>query len=179
MLEKYIELDGFCMEGKIRKEAFKIGLKENVLERSFDTLSSGEQTKALIIALFLKSNSFVLLDEPTNHLDICGKEELKNYLKKKRGFILVSHDREFLDSLVDHILSINKVDISIEKGNYTTWENNKKLTEEFERRTSENLQKEIARMEKNIVQKDNGRIYQTNKSIILRQIAEQMVFRHI
>lgn len=153
MLEKYIELDGFRMEGKIRKEASKIGLKENALNRSFETLSSGEQTKALIIALFFKSNSFVLLDEPTNHLDICGKEELKNYLKKKRGFILVSHDREFLDSLVNHILSINKVDISIEKGNYTTWENNKKLTEEFERRTSENLQKEIARMENNIVQK--------------------------
>lgn len=153
MLEEYIRLDGFQMEGKIRKEAARIGLKENVLSRSFETLSGGEQTKALIIALFLKSNSFVLLDEPTNHLDFGGKEELKNYLKKKRGFILVSHDREFLDSVVNHILSVNKVDISIEKGNYTTWENNKKLTEEFEQRTSENLQREIAKLESSSVQK--------------------------
>lgn len=153
VLEKYMELDGFGMEGKIRKEALKIGLKENALDREFETLSGGEQTKALIIALFLKNNSFVLLDEPTNHLDFSGKEALKNYLKKKRGFIVVSHERTFVDSVVDHILSINKTSITIEKGNYSTWENNKKLTEEFERRTSENLQKEIAKLEMNVGQK--------------------------
>lgn len=154
-LEKYMELDGFSVEGKIRKEAGKIGLKYNILDREFETLSSGERTKALIISLFLKQNTFILLDEPTNHLDVHGKEELKNYLKKKQGFILVSHDRAFLDSVTDHILSINKADITIEKGNYTTWENNKTIVEEYERRTSENLQHEIARMESNIVQKKN------------------------
>ena len=154
-LEKYMELDGFGMEGKIRKEARKIGLKDHVLDRKFETLSGGEKTKALIISLFLKQNTFILLDEPTNHLDSHGKEELGNYLKRKQGFILVSHDRAFLDSVADHILSINKTDITIEKGNYTTWEKNKMLVEEYERRTSENLQHEITRMEGNMVQKRN------------------------
>lgn len=152
-LERYMELDGFGMEGKIRKEAGKIGLKDSVLERKFHTLSSGERTKALIIALFLKQNTFIALDEPTNHLDIHGKEELANYLRRKRGFILVSHDQAFVDHVADHILSINKADITIEKGNYTTWQDNKRIVEEFERRTSENLQREIARMEGSIVQK--------------------------
>ncbi len=152
-LEAYMELDGFGMEGKIRKEAGKIGLRDCVLERKFDTLSSGERTKALIIAMFLRQNTFVLLDEPTNHLDAYGKEELKNYLRRKRGFILVSHDRAFLDCVADHILSVNKADITVEKGNYTTWENNKRMVEEYERRTSENLQREIARMEGGIAQK--------------------------
>ena len=114
-LEAYMELDGFGMEGKIRKEAGKIGLRDCVLERKFDTLSSGERTKALIIAMFLRQNTFVLLDEPTNHLDAYGKEELKNYLRRKRGFILVSHDRAFLDCVADHILSVNKADITVEK----------------------------------------------------------------
>ena len=108
-LERYMELDGFGMEGKIRKEAGKIGLKDSVLERKFHTLSSGERTKALIIALFLKQNTFIALDEPTNHLDIHGKEELGNYLRRKRGFILVSHDQAFVDHVADHILSINKI----------------------------------------------------------------------
>lgn len=152
-LEKYMELDGFCMEGKIRKEAAKIGLKDSVLDRKFDTLSGGERAKALIVALFLKQNTFILLDEPTNHLDSCGKEELGYYLRRKRGFVLVSHDRAFLDCAADHILSINKTNVAIEKGNYTTWENNKRMIEEYERRTSENLQREITRMEESIVQK--------------------------
>lgn len=147
ILEKYMELDGFEVEGRIKRELKRIHLKEEVLYRSFKSLSGGEQTKALLIALFLKKNTFVLLDEPTNHLDITGKEEVANYLNKKKGFILVSHEREFLDKTIDHVLAINKSNIIIEKGNYSTWKSNFDAREDFELRTRMNLMKEIEKLE--------------------------------
>lgn len=152
-LEKYLELEGFAAEGKIKREAKKIGLKENTFTRDFSTLSEGEKTKALLIALFLRPNTFVLLDEPTNHLDEKGRDEVVAYLKKKKGFILVSHDRNFIDEVADHILSINKSNTELEKGNYSSWKNNAAMREEFEKRTSENLVREIANMERHAVKK--------------------------
>ncbi|KGR74915.1 hypothetical protein CD33_14310 [Ureibacillus sinduriensis BLB-1 = JCM 15800] len=76
--------------------------------RPFNLLSNGEQTKVLLAALFLNEGQFLLIDEPTNHLDTEGRRIVSDYLKKKRGFILISHDRNFLDGCVDHILSINR-----------------------------------------------------------------------
>lgn len=89
-----------------------------ILYRPFCSLSGGEQVKILLISLFLKKNNFLLIDEPTNHLDTETRENLAKYLNKKSGFILVSHDRVFLDKVVDHIICINNTDITIEKGNY-------------------------------------------------------------
>ena len=85
------------------------------------TLSNGEQTKALLAALFLNDNRFLLIDEPTNHLDVKARQKVAEYLKKKKGFILVSHDRRFLDDCVDHILSINRSNIEVQSGNFSSW----------------------------------------------------------
>ena len=93
---------------ELERELSKLKVSNDVLYRPFETLSNGEQTKVLLAALFLKENSFLLIDEPTNHLDIEGREQVAAYLKSKKGFILVSHDRMFLDACDDHILSINK-----------------------------------------------------------------------
>ena len=153
LLEKYLELDGYNVEANVKKEFYMMGLSENLLEQDFDTLSGGEKTKMLIIALFLRRNTFVLLDEPTNHLDSDGKEAIYDYLSHKKGFILVSHDCELLDNVVDHIISINKSDISIEKGNYSTWLDNKNMTELYEFKTKERLEREIKDLEKNSAMK--------------------------
>ena len=99
---------------QIRKELSLLGLDEDILYRQFFTLSEGEQTKAMLAALFLKENAFLLIDEPTNHLDIQGRKQLSQYLNTKKGFILVSHDRTFMDGCIDHILSINKTNIEIQ-----------------------------------------------------------------
>lgn len=155
ILDEYSELEGFNVEANIKKEFYLMNLSESLLEQDFDTLSGGEKTKMLIIALFLRKNAFVLLDEPTNHLDKEGKQAVLNYLSQKKGFILVSHDCELLDSVVDHIISINKSDISIEKGNYSTWLDNKKMTELYEFKTKERLEKEIKDLERNSVMKRN------------------------
>lgn len=155
VLDEYLELDGYNAEANIKKEFYLMNLSDSLLEQDFDTLSGGERTKMLIIALFLRPNAFVLLDEPTNHLDVEGKEAVLNYLSHKKGFILVSHDCELLDNVVDHIISINKSDISIEKGNYSSWLDNKKMIELYEFKTKERLEREIKDLEKNSIMKRN------------------------
>ena len=145
---KYSELGGYEMEGRIFKEMADMGLDEKLAYREYSTLSGGERTRMMIIALFLRKNRFVLLDEPTNHLDIAGKEMVAEYLGKRKGFIVVSHDRDFLDKTVNHIMSINKADIKVEKGNYTSWRNNMDIIEEYEFRTRNKLEREIKQLEK-------------------------------
>lgn len=147
-LQKYIDLDGFQMESRIRKEMNLMNLSQTLLDRDYNTLSGGERTKINLITLFLKDNIFILLDEPTNHLDIEGKQVIADYLKRKSGFIVVSHDRMFLDAVCDHILAINKKSIEIEKGNFSSWLKNKELKEQYEFRTKEKLEREVISLEK-------------------------------
>lgn len=132
---------------EIIKELSLLGTDADVLYRSYDCLSGGEQVKILLISLFLKGKNFLLIDEPTNHLDSETKENLVKYLKKKKGFILVSHDREFLDNTVDHIISINNTGIDIQKGNFSSWQENKDRQDNFELTQNEKLKKDIARLQ--------------------------------
>ena len=132
---------------RVAREMAKLQLDESVLYRPYGTLSNGEQTKLQLAVLFSKENNFLLIDEPTNHLDIRGRELVSQYLGSKRGFILVSHDRAFLDGCVDHILSINKSDIQVTRGNFSTWWENKARQDAFEQAENEKLKKEIARLE--------------------------------
>lgn len=131
---------------KLFRELSLLAVGEEVLYRPFNTLSHGEQTKVLLALLFLKENHFLLIDEPTNHLDMEAREILGEYLKKKSGFILVSHDRRLLDTAVDHILAINKTNVEIQKGNFSSWWENKKRQDAFELAENERLKKDISRL---------------------------------
>lgn len=79
-------------------------------------MSNGEQTKILLASLFLHDGAFLLIDEPTNHLDAGGRRLLGEYLAQKRGYILVSHDRDLLDRCADHMLVLNRRDITVMQG---------------------------------------------------------------
>lgn len=136
-----------CPAWQLVKELSLLQVSEDVLYRPFSTLSGGEKTKVLLAMLFLKENCFLLIDEPTNHLDANGREIVSQYLKRKKGFILISHDRAVLDECVDHILSINKTNIEIERGNYSSWEKNKLARDNFEAVQNEKLKKEIKSLE--------------------------------
>jgi len=133
---------------QLRREFNLLDVSEDVLHRPFYTLSGGEQTKVMLAALFCKSNNFLLIDEPTNHLDMLGRELVSRYLSGKSGYILVSHDRHFLDGCVDHILSINKADITVTRGNFSTWLANKEKQDNFELAENKRLKKDILRLEK-------------------------------
>lgn len=131
---------------KLCKEISLLQMNEEILFRPFEVLSNGEQTKILLAILFLKENNFLLIDEPTNHLDMESRMAVSNYLNSKKGFILVSHDRAFLNSCIDHVLSINKTNIEIQKGNYDSWWQNKENHDNMELAQNKKLKKEIERL---------------------------------
>lgn len=135
-------------EWEIRRELSYLDVEMEVLWRTFETLSNGEQTKILLAALFLSEGNFLLIDEPTNHLDTAAREKVSEYLNKKKGFILVSHDRRFLDGCVDHILSINRADIEVQSGNFSSWMENFERRQESELLQNERLKKDISRLQK-------------------------------
>lgn len=134
-------------EWELIRELSYLDVDANVLYRSFETLSKGEQTKVLLAALFCNEGHFLLIDEPTNHLDTKAREIVAAYLKKKKGFILVSHDRHFLDGCVDHILSLNRASIDVQSGNFSSWMENFKRQQQFEFAQNEHLQKNINRLQ--------------------------------
>ena len=136
-----------AQEWEISRELNLLATDTAILDRSFAALSYGEQTKVLLAALFLRSNNFLLIDEPTNHLDTLGRQAVAHYLKNKQGFILVSHDRDFLDQTVDHILSLNKKNIEIQQGNFTSWYTNKQLQDKFELAQNNKLKGDIKRLQ--------------------------------
>lgn len=131
---------------EISKELNLIGLGEEIGDRSFSTLSEGEKTRALLVALFLAGDGFALIDEPTNHLDMDSRRALGTYLSEKSGFILVSHDRRLLDRCVDHIMSINRADIEIRKGNFSDWERDKENRDRLEQEQNCRLKKDMERL---------------------------------
>lgn len=131
---------------QVMRELSLLQVPEEVLYRPFHTLSNGEQSKVLLATLFLKENCFLLIDEPTNHLDMNARKLVSDYLRSKRGYILVSHDRAFLDNCVDHILSINKTNIEIQKGNFSSWWANKAMQDNVELAENEKLKKDIERL---------------------------------
>lgn len=119
---------------------------EDVWFRPFETLSNGEQTKVLLAVLFLRQNHFLLIDEPTNHLDMETRQVVSDYLKRKSGFILVSHDREFMDGCIDHVLAIGRNNIEVVQGNFSSWWENKKRQDAFEQAENERLKRDIKRL---------------------------------
>lgn len=128
------------------KELNLLDVSADMLYREFSTLSNGEKTKTLLAALFLNEGHFLLIDEPTNHLDVKAREKVSEYLKRKKGFILVSHDRRFLDNCVDHILSLNKTNIEVQSGNFSTWNENFERRQSYEQSQNDRLQKEIRQL---------------------------------
>ena len=132
---------------KICRELTLLQVDAEVFYRPFETLSNGEQTKVILAVLFSMDEHFLLIDEPTNHLDAPTRELVRDYLKQKKGFILVSHDRDFLDQCIDHVLVINKTNIEVYQGNFTTWWENKQRQDDFERAENAKLKKEIGRLQ--------------------------------
>lgn len=130
------------------KEFSYLELKDDCLDRPFDSLSSGEQTKVLLIALFMNQGMFYLIDEPTNHLDTQSRQLVAQYLSQKIGFIVVSHDRDFLNRCVDHIVSINQTSIDIQSGNFASWKTNYDRKLQYEHSQNERYRQDIKRLKK-------------------------------
>ena len=140
------ELKGGCESWRVIREL--AGMEENaeILYRPYVTLSPGERTKVLLAILFSGDNDFLLIDEPTNHLDRDARESVKAYLASKKGFILVSHDRDLLDACIDHCLVLNRKSIEVQSGNFSSWWENKQRKDRFAVAENEKHLKEIQKL---------------------------------
>ena len=145
-IELYKELISDEEEWKLFRELNLLNVDENLVYREFETLSKGEQTKILLAILFTREDGFLLIDEPTNHLDMHGRKIVSEYLKSKKGFLLISHDRDFLDGCINHVISINRNSIDVQSGNFTSWYENKLMKDQFEISKNEKLRKDIKRL---------------------------------
>lgn len=135
-----------AQEWQLLRELAAIGTDGGVLYRPYSTLSGGEQTRLLLCMLFLHDGAFPLIDEPTNCLDAAARDAVAEYLSRKSGFILVSHDRDLLERCTDHTLSINRADIELVKGGYAVWQENFERRQAFEEMQDKKLRGEISRL---------------------------------
>lgn len=132
---------------KICRELDLLRADAELLYRPYQTLSYGERTKVMLSILFSRDHFFLLIDEPTNHLDQSTRVVVRDYLQRKKGFILISHDRWLLDECVDHVLVLNRQSITVEQGNFSSWWENKQKKDAYELSENEKLKQEIRKME--------------------------------
>ena len=152
--EDFRRLGGYDMETERNKVASGLEIDEAMRQRPFTLLSGGEKTRVNLARLILEDTDILLLDEPTNHLDLRATQWLEDYLLRFKGTVLViSHDRWFLDKVVERSIEINEGKAELYSGNYSFY------VEERQRRFDEKLKK---------YEKDQAKIEQ------LTRAAEQM-----
>ena len=140
------ELEEGCELWQAARELADLGETDEILYRPFGSLSPGERTKILLAVLFAGNGGFFLIDEPTSHLDLEAREAVQTYLASKKGFILVSHDRELLDACTDHCLVLNRKTIEVMNGSFSVWWENKTRKDQFAASENEKHLKEIRKL---------------------------------
>lgn len=145
--ERYQNAGGYVIDQLIQREAAKLEVREGVLSRPFESLSPGERIKLQMAALLLRPGGFLLIDEPTSHLDARGRRVVGEYLARGgKGFLLVSHDRDFLDAATDHTLALDRKGALLIHGSYSTWEEEKDRRDAGELARRQKLEKEAGRL---------------------------------
>lgn len=148
LLEKFDELNGYGYRSEIKGVLKGLGFKEDEFDKSVNVLSGGQKARLSLAKLLLEKPDLLLLDEPTNHLDIDAINWLESYLKEYKGAVLViSHDRYFLDNLVNRIFHLENRKLKVYNTNYSKFMERRKKELEVLKKTYENQQKEIKRQE--------------------------------
>ncbi len=149
--EKFKKKGGYQFESKIRRVASGLGFDSDELENKVEILSGGEKTRLGLIKLLLSEPDLLLLDEPTNHLDIKSSQWLENYLDNYSGaVVIISHDRYFLDQVVDRIIELENGKAEIYQGNYSYYLEERKKRFEQKMHKYKNQQKEIKQIKESI-----------------------------
>lgn len=146
--QRYEELGGYTYHSDMMTIFTKFGFTEEDLKRKISSFSGGQKTRLAFVKLLLSKPDILLLDEPTNHLDMQTIEWLEGYVKRyPKAVVLVSHDRMFLDDVVDVVYEIEYGVMRRYPGNYTNYVNTKKSDIEQQKSAYVRQQKEIQRME--------------------------------
>lgn len=146
-LEEYEIIGGYIYKKEYEIAIKKFGFTEQDKNKKISEFSGGQKTKIAFLKLLLSKPDILLLDEPTNHLDIDTIEWLESYLKNyPKAVVIVSHDRMFLDKIVNKVYEIEYASITEYKGNYSAFEKQKKERYEKQLKDYEYQQKEIKRL---------------------------------
>ena len=150
-LELFSELNGYGYKSEVKGILKGLGFSDDDMQTPINILSGGEKTRVLLSKLLLKNPSLLLLDEPTNHLDSDAIEWLEVFLKQYKGtVIIISHDRYFLDQVVNRVFEIHNKKLRTYNGNYSKFIELSKVEKELEVKKYEDQQKEIKKQEESI-----------------------------
>ena len=146
--EEFKMQGGYTYNSEMETILFGFGFKKEDLDKNVSDFSGGEKTKLAFVKLLLSKPDLLLLDEPTNHLDLSTIEWLENYLSKyKKAIVLVSHDRIFLDKIVNSVYELEYGRLKKYAGNYSKYVEQKKIDFEKDSEAYVRQQKEIKRLE--------------------------------
>ena len=147
-LDKFNVIGGYTYKKEYEVALKKFGFTEEDKSKTMDQFSGGQRTKVAFLKLLLSKPDILLLDEPTNHLDITAIEWLENYLKNyTKSVVIVSHDRMFLDRIVNKVYEIEYATMTEYIGNYTEFERQKRINYEKQLKDYEYQQTEIKRLQ--------------------------------
>ena len=147
--ERFETLEGYTLQSKAEEILEGIGFKTSDLSRPLSEFSGGWRMRVMLAKLLLEKPSLLMLDEPTNHLDLPSIQWIEDYLQSYEGaYIIVSHDREFLNRTVNKIVEVTQADLHVYSGNYDFYEEEKSLRNELQQNAFENQQKKIKEAER-------------------------------
>jgi len=148
LMDDYERLGGYEVEVRIEKVCNGMNIDENMRQSLFNILSGGEKTRVNLARILLRDCDILLLDEPTNHLDLSSLEWVEKFLHDFPGTIfVVSHDRAFLDNVIDRIIEIEEGKAHFYSGNYSWYAEEKQRRYISQSERYERQQKEIKRIE--------------------------------
>ena len=150
-LELFAKKNGYGYKSEAKGVLKGLGFKDEDMDKPISILSGGEKTRVLLGKLLLKKPTLLLLDEPTNHLDSEAIEWLEFFLKQYKGTVmLISHDRYFLDQVVDRVFEVHNKKLKTYNGNYSKFVELSKVEKEIELKKFEDQQKDLKKQEESI-----------------------------
>lgn len=150
-LELFSDMNGYGYKSEAKGILKGLGFNDNDMDKPISILSGGEKTRILLGKLLLKKPNLLLLDEPTNHLDSEAIEWLEFFLKQYKGtVILISHDRYFLDQVVNRVFEIHNKKLKTYNGNYSKFIELSKIDKEIELKKYDDQQKDLKKQEESI-----------------------------
>lgn len=172
--EQFQEAGGFEIDSRMRGVLTGFGFEEESYQRPVNSLSGGQKTKLALAKILLQAPQLLILDEPTNHLDMGVLTWLEDYLKGYSGALLiVSHDRYFLDRVVNEVYDLDNQTLHHYTGNYSAFVKNKTARLATEMKHYEQQKKEIAKLE-DFVNKNLVRASTTKRAQARRRQLEKM-----
>ena len=178
---RFQDAGGYAIDAGISRELAALDMGPAVWRRRFRDLSGGERTRCLLAGLFARDEGLVLIDEPTNHLDCAGRARLAAWLNTRPGFLLVSHDRAFLDACIDQVIALNRDTVETQRTTFSVWRQHFHQRLAAQEMRNAELRKDAARLEASArhrraaaMKRESDKTAHANKGFIGARAARQM-----